>query len=256
MENDTEKNVAENAEAPKRGRRKKADAGETGARIESRVYYIKGITPLLGSQPASQSVRTQYLLSKIPDEVREERMMAEAEDYVLPEEDDKNLTVFLRDPTTGAIGIMDYVFKGFFKEALGAMKCFNQLTAHKKKVDLFLFTENPMGKTVRAQRIIPVLRNGKLIKDEDDINERPLRADTAQGPRTTVIGSEMINDPWEMVVRLTLLPNSSTPLTWAMVEGALNYGRYRGLGQWRNGSYGRFLWKQIEDKWEETRNAF
>ena len=32
------------------------------------------------------------------------------------------------------------------------------------------------------------------------------------------------------------------------VETALEYGRYCGLGQWRNGGYGRFTWKRIEDK--------
>ena len=34
----------------------------------------------------------------------------------------------------------------------------------------------------------------------------------------------------------------------AIVETALEYGRYCGLGQWRNGGYGRFTWKRIEDK--------
>ena len=34
------------------------------------------------------------------------------------------------------------------------------------------------------------------------------------------------------------------------VEMALDYGRYCGLGQWRNGGYGRFVWKRIEDKEE------
>ena len=37
-------------------------------------------------------------------------------------------------------------------------------------------------------------------------------------------------------------------ILWEAVEMALDYGRYCGLGQWRNGGYGRFVWKRIEDK--------
>ena len=29
------------------------------------------------------------------------------------------------------------------------------------------------------------------------------------------------------------------------VENWLDYGQFNGLGQWRNGSYGRFTWEEV-----------
>ena len=111
------------------------------------------------------------------------------------------------------------------------------------KVDKFLFV---------APRRIPLRRNGAYITDEDDQLERPLRASTAKGERVALAASEMVEDPWSLAFEVTLLPNNATAksraLTWDVVEMALDYGRYCGLGQWRNGGYGRFVWKRIEDK--------
>ena len=86
--------------------------------------------------------------------------------------------------------------------------------------------------------------------------ERPLRARSARGEYTALAASEAVNDPWKITFEVTLIPNSSTqrskPITWEAIEAALDYGRYLGIGQWRNAGYGRFVWKRIE---EQTENA-
>ena len=85
-------------------------------------------------------------------------------------------------------------------------------------------------------------------------SERSLRADTMQGPRTTVAASEQINAPWEMTFTVRLIQNSgsksSAALTFEAIEDALDYGQLCGLGQWRNGGHGRFTWERVdkEDK--------
>ena len=71
---------------------------------------------------------------------------------------------------------------------------------------------------------------------------------TAQGPRVTLAGSEFVKD-WMVEIEVSLLENKETAkgkaITWAVVEDALDYGRLSGLGQWRNGGFGRFTWEQI-----------
>ena len=75
------------------------------------------------------------------------------------------------------------------------------------------------------------------------------RAMTMQGPRVSVSASEMISEGWELVFTISLLENPASPkskaLTFDVIEEALNYGAFKGLGQWRNGQNGRFKWKRI-----------
>ena len=71
---------------------------------------------------------------------------------------------------------------------------------------------------------------------EIGICERPLRAQTMQGERVALASSEEI--PAGAKIRFTILllqpALKNTVLEW------LDYGRLRGIGQWRNASHGRF----------------
>lgn len=203
---------------------------------ESRVYRLYGLTPLLGSAPASQAIRTQYIASKAPTSDR--RSEEEAELFNVEEQ---GLTVFRRD-TRDQLCLMDYQIKGFFKEAFQALQGQAKLPAFKKKVDTLMFVE---------PRYIPLMRDGAAMRDEDEVLERALRAETPKGPRNALQASEMVNDPWYIDLEMTLLPNpegkSGGSLTWKNIELALDYGALHGIGQWRNASYGRFRWEQLED---------
>ena len=200
---------------------------------ESRIYKLTGLTPILGSAPASRAIRTQYIASKAPtDKLREEE---EAASFDL---DEKGLTVFNRNKQD-QLCLMGYQIKGFLKGALTALKAQCKIAAAKGKIDNLIFVE---------PRYIPLMRDGQPLRDEDEILERPLRAQTMQGERVTLAASELVEDPWEITIEMTMIPNAGTAkskaLSWDAIEAALDYGAFHGLGQWRNADYGRFIWKR------------
>lgn len=203
--------------------------------FDTRTYRLTGLTPILGSSPASRAVRTEFIASKAP---RPE--LVEEESELGPDWDTHGLTVFIRDDED-QLCLMDYQIKGFLKETLLTLKNQLKLVAPKKKIDNLLFIE---------PRYIPILKDGEPVIDEDDVLERPLLASTAMGTRVTLAGSELIEAPWEITVTMTLLPGEDTvkgkAMTWDTIETALDYGRLKGLAQWRNASYGRFTWQRVD----------
>lgn len=206
--------------------------------IEERTYRITGMTSILGSSPANPDVRTAYLASKAPDPAG----AAEEESAYLPQDlDQKGITVFLRDDEDDSHIYLDYQVRGFFKSALNALECDNGIKQARSKVDKFMFI---------SPRKIHILKDGKRVYDTDEDCERSLRAETMQGPRTTVTASEQINAPWTMEFTVKLLQNksskSSAALTFEAVEEALDYGQLCGMGQWRTGGHGLFTWERVD----------
>ena len=205
--------------------------------IEERTYRITGTTSLLGSSPANPAVRSAYLASKSADPVG----ISEEEDAYLPGEEERGITVFLQDDEDSSCMYLDYQVRGFFKNALNALEYDNKIKQARSKVDKFLFV---------APRKIHILKDGERVYDTDEDCERSLRADTMQGPRTTVTASEQIDAPWQMEFTVRLIKNkeskSSAALTWEAVEEALDYGQLCGMGQWRTGGHGRFTWERMD----------
>ena len=64
---------------------------------------------------------------------------------------------------------------------------------------------------------------------------------TAQGERVAIASSEMIPAGTSAVFTVTILADELE----GRVRQWLDYGRFNGFGQWRNGSYGRFTWEEI-----------
>ena len=108
---------------------------------------------------------------------------------------------------------------------------------------------------VSPRRIDIRRADGSLIREEDEVYERPLRAMTMKGERVSLAASEQIHDPWQITFTVSLLPNErskvSASIKWEDIERALDYGELRGLGQFRNGGYGRFTWERVDDQEEE-----
>lgn len=204
--------------------------------LEKRTYRLTGITELLGSQPANEQLRSDYIASKAPS-----AEFADEEQDMLSL-DEKGLTVFLRDVNDKSIVMLDYQIRAFFKGAFQAMGAQLGVKQVRHKVDQFLFVQ---------PRTIPITRDGKKVFDESGILERSLRAETMQGPRTALAASEKIDAPWEITFTVCLLPNAgsrtSNGITFKAIEDALDYGALQGLGQWRSGGYGRFEWTRVED---------
>jgi len=180
--------------------------------------------PLLGTAPANPEIYTEFIGSNAPDGIVPEDEIESLDD--VNELIDKGTTVFLRVDDQPCL--WDYQIKGFFKDACGMLRRDGQsrstkLTAYKKVIDGLLFV---------FPRQIPLDLNG----GELGILERPLRAQTARGERVALARSEMAPAGTELTFQVLVI--SSVPKT--LLEEWLTYGALRGLGQWRNGGYGRF----------------
>jgi len=202
--------------------------------IEKRTYRLHGITRILGSQPADPEVRTRFLANEV------EKAKADEEASKLPiDQQKRNLTVFLRDD--GCVCICDYVIKGFLKEAISVLKTQVKVANGKSKIDNSVLIEPAYLRFCRHDEDLDVA-DGDL--------ERPLRAMTMQGPRVSVTASEYIDAPWTLTFTISLLEGEKTArseaLTFDVIETLLDYGSFKGLGQWRNAQNGRFSWERVE----------
>lgn len=184
----------------------------------------------LGMMPADPKIHEEYIASKSPDAATiEEEVAAVGVDEVVQ----KDRTVFpkLED---GTPFMYDYQIKGFFKDAIGmlrrvkTMKC-AKITNYKKVVDGLIFID---------ERRIPFKLSG-LLGD----CQRPLRADTMQGPRVALANSETVPAGSTLEFTINCLDDS---LEGAIKE-CLNYGRLRGIAQWRNSGKGKFYWDELND---------
>ncbi len=188
---------------------------------------LEFIEPLLGTVPKNKDIFEDYILTKAPPDVEKEKLDAEME--TVGDIEEKSWTGFHTFPT-GAPFLYDYVIKGFFKDACsmlrrgGAGKLSSKLTSHKKIIDGLLFP-NP--------RMIPLGVN----VDDMSVLDRPLRAATTKGERVALARSDFC--PKGTVCEFTLRTLGSA-ISAKLLREWLDYGRLRGLGQWRNAGYGAF----------------
>jgi hypothetical protein len=177
---------------------------------------------MLGTKAADETVFASFIASKAPNEDLRRQEIETAE-----HREEAGTTVF--HAVGGRKGIWDYQVKGFFKDACGALKRADEtrskeFAAHKTKIDGLVF--------VTPRFIHATLPEGKEI----GVCERPLRADTAQGPRVSVCRSETLPAGTTFEFEVRCLAKSIEPL----VLEWLAYGQLRGLGSWRNSGKGRF----------------
>ena len=183
---------------------------------------------VLGMMPSKADIHEQYIASKSPDAATiEEEVEAIGVDAVV--EDQR--TIFPKLPD-GTPFMWDYQLRGFFKDAIGMLRrvqgteC-SKVKAYKKLVD---------GLIMIKERRIPFIFNGKIGDCQ-----RPLRAETAQGPRVALADSETVEKESALEFTIQLLD----PTLEKLVKECLDYGIYRGIGQWRNAGKGRFEWKEV-----------
>ena len=188
---------------------------------------------ILGTASANPEIHEEFIASKAPDAPsREEEVAAIGADEVF----EKGMTVFPRDKDGNPIA-WDYQWKGFFKDACGALRkvpgtACSKIKAFKKEIDGLIFPE---------PRQIPILFNGDM-----GICQRPLRGQTAQGERIALASSESIPAGATMTFDIRML----LPEHEKAIREMLNYGQLRGFGQWRNSGKGRFLYEVLEEREE------
>lgn len=185
--------------------------------MEERHYEIELITEMLGTVTKDPEVYRTYIESKKPEE-----KVGEDEYLTVTKIEEKGWTGFHSDEN--GLFIYEYMIKGFLKAAGNTLKDVVKVKALRSKIDDFLFV-NPrriyLGQT-----------------EPDGYIERPLRAMTMQGPRVTLARSDKIDAGKRIEFDLILIPHKE--LKWAIIDTLLAHGELMGLGQFRNGGYGRF----------------
>lgn len=182
----------------------------------------------LGMMPTDKEIHENYIAGKAPDAPS---MADEIEAVGVEGVVEKTMTVFpkLED---GTPFFWDYQIRGFFKDAIGmlrripARKC-AKVKNYKKVVDGLVFVN---------ERKIPIHVAGALGDCQ-----RPLRADTPQGPRVALAHSETVPAGSWCEFTINLLDDTLE----GAVRECLDYGKLRGLAQWRNSGKGRFEWEEI-----------
>ena len=196
---------------------------------------IRLLQECLGTCPGDKDIYESFIASKAPEAAD---ISEEIACYGVDAVAEKGKTIFLKDEE-GHPFIWSYMIRGFLKQAAAACKqatgsktAKSGLKAHKRKIDLGIFLPNSQRRLYWANP------DGSLVTlDEIGDCQRPLRADTAQGPRVSLANSETIPDGSVLSFRLYVTDDSLSDL---VVEW-LKYGCLNGLGQWRNSGKGSFV---------------
>lgn len=184
---------------------------------------------LLGTASADPEIHREFIASKSPNaETIEQEVEAVGVDGVVA----KSMTVFPRED--GKPFVYDYQIKGFFKDACGMLSRVpdsnsKKLKAYKKVIDGLIF--------VGPRKILLELPDGGKIES----CQRPLRAQTAQGERIALANSESAPAGTTLEFEITALDKSLD----SVIKEWLEYGKLRGLGQWRNSGRGRFTFEYL-----------
>ena len=194
--------------------------------LKIRVRFVE---ELLGTASANPEVYAEFLASKAPDGNGDEEIAA----LPVDEELEKQTTVFGRNGGAEPV-LWDYQIKGFFKDACSMLRRVSstgssKLKAYKKEIDGLLF--------VSPRKIPLILPEGSELT----FCQRPLRAQTAQGERVALARSEAAPAGTYFECELTALSDKVADL----LEEWLDYGKLRGVGQWRNSGKGRFEWEEV-----------
>lgn len=194
--------------------------------IKAKITFLE---ELLGTCSGNPELHREFIASKAPDaESMEDEIAAIGVDGVV----EKSMTVFPRDEN-GQPFLYDYQIKGFFKDSCGVLRKVpgtkaSKIKAYKKEIDGLLFV---------APRKIPLDLHGGMIGG----CERPLRAQTAQGERIALSSSETAPKGTSIEIQIDCLTKDIFDLALECLE----YGRLRGIGQWRNSGKGRFTYELI-----------
>lgn len=196
------------------------------------------ITEALGTCAANENVHKDWIASKAPHPESAAEEVEAVEAATAQEEFEKSMTIFPRDEK-GNVIIWDYQIKGALKSAAQALgrckgeefsKATCSLKAYKKIVDTNIFI---------SPRKIPIDTHG----EETTLLSRPLRAETALGPRVALATSEVVPAGSTIEFVITCLSDAHAP---AVIEW-LEYGQFYGLLQWRNGGFGRYVYELLDE---------
>ena len=195
--------------------------------LKVRIIFTEEV---LGTSSNNPNIHSEYIASKSEDAMK---MEEELDAIGVSEYIDKAMTVFPRN-ADGTPIFWDYQVKGFFKDSAGVLrkvtgsKC-SKVKAYKKEIDGLLFV---------YPRQIPI-----IMPESGFVSscERPLRAQTPQGERVALANSETVPAGSYIDVEIECMTDS----VYDLVLECLDYGKRRGIGQWRNSGKGRFTYEVL-----------
>lgn len=200
------------------------------------IYHVelRFTRPILGTASADPAIHERFIASKAPDALT---LRQEVEALGADAVEERGTTIFPK-AKDGTPFLWPYQVKGFFKEACKFCremdgKVSRDVPAYKSKIDGLM--------DVGPDNIRLVVPEGEGIR----INQRPLRAQTAQGERVALAASEQLPAGTTCEFYVELLASrfgARKPVKAldAMLEW-LWYGSRHGIGQWRNAKYGTFV---------------
>lgn len=187
------------------------------------VNYEQFIKPKANVLMSEEEIKVLPTYHSAADMRRRARVNAKREDE--DEDDDTGMskpqTSFFRD-AQGPF-LMNYQVLGHLKEQGNLLKEQLQIKQLRKKVELYCY-------------ILP----RRIYFNQDVAGEitRPLRAETMQGPRVTLATSDVIARGARLTFMVQLLRN--TQMDGQTLRELLEFGQYRGLGQWRTAGWGLY----------------
>jgi len=219
-----------------------------------RLTFLKSV---LGTAPKNEDIYRDFIGSKAPDAQTVEEEVAA---LGVEEAAEKGMTVFLRseDGDEKTPCLKDYHIKGFFKDACSMLARLQKAQETAKEGD----GEEPEKKKP-AKKKSATTESGKLkaykkiidglvfiepeyiplhFDGDPTVCQRPLRAQTAQGERVALAMSEQVpkGTTCEFTIQLFDAGLEKAVIEW------LDYGAFRGIGQWRNSGKGRFTYEILE----------
>jgi len=217
-----------------------ASTNHGGAGLDRYKVTLTFTEDLLGSAPKNREVYKDFIAKKAtPEQTGEEVQLVE-------DLEERGWTGFRSDEK--GLLLLDYQLRGFFKEQADALRESGDLQARNAKDD-----GKPLGGIKgKIDRHLFVAPRRIYIRDEaterpllkpDGIVERPLRAQTMQGPRVSLVRSDMVKAG--RVLDFTIATTWPEVFKEDLIRQMLSRGEFMGLGQWRNASHGRFTFTLV-----------
>lgn len=193
-------------------------------KVETMKVTLTMTEPILGAVPKDPEVYRTYIASKAPPEVNAD---GEVATVPIEEVEQKGWTGFHQDAK--GLFLYDYAIKGFLKASAIALSGQTDIKNSRSKVDTLVFI---------FPRRVHILKDGKPVKAPDRVVERPLRAQTAQGPRVALARSDCVEAGCQLKFEVHVVGNKKD-ISLRLVKELFEFAKYEGLGQFRSGSYGR-----------------
>lgn len=198
------------------------------------------VSEMLGTVALSKDVYGKYIASKAADLGVAEAELETVRDIALLPAGAVDVQSVLDNLTIegstgfhekdGQKGIYPYVIRGFMKAACGALRRNSttesaKLKAYAKIIDTCVFVK---------PSFIPITLGGPV-----GVCVRPMRGDTPRGQRISLARSETV--PSGSVIEFEVWVIGG--ITEELLQEWFEYGAFQGLGQWRSGGHGQFLYK-------------